>query len=793
MGISLRPYRVDFCYDGVLYTLFDFQSLSSLATTTTTTTLPTHRQTTRLFSDRRSPQHIIGRLHIYAQIFQASSAILLTSSATYLQLAAALHHPSLYLDVTYYIHTSSGQQHDITLTRFTTAYQGRNHSPPMAEKDVESGRPKQIPHLRQVIDQAGVTPEIENHHYEGSGTEDDPYVVSWIENDPRNPMLYSKVKKWSLTMLVAVATLAVAFVSSAYSGGADQIIREFRCSQEVYTLGISFFVLGFAIGPLLWAPLSELFGRQILYAVTYGLLTAFNAGAAGSNNIATLIVLRFFAGAFGSSPLTNAGGVIADMFPARERGLAMSIFAAAPFMGPVLGPIVGGFVGETVGWRWVEGVMAIFTGTLWLLGMFLVPETYPPVIQRQRAKKLSKMTGKVYRSRADVDQGPTTFGHVFKTSLSRPWVLLFREPIVFLLSIYMAIIYGTLYMLFSAYPIVYQQQRGWSPGIGGLAFIGIAVGMLLAVAYSVWDNKRYAKVSDQHKGFAPPEARLPSCMVGGIAVPVGLFWFAWTNYPSIHWMASIAAGVPFGFGMVLVFLGIMNYLIDAYTIFAASVLAANAVLRSIFGAVFPLFTSQMYANLGIHWASTIPAFLALVCVPFPFLFYRYGPKIRVNCKYSQQADAFMRKMQNQFQQSDDDDEEEDQKETADEEKPQARQDRTASDSDATVVNEEDDRADRNKERQEEREEEEQEAIDYSYEDQTAEGGRFQRIRTQQSNTGRPSLQKKQSYDQSPFDLDRVNTRESFANERRGSNAAAGPGGLSRTSSKMSKMSRASKR
>ncbi|KAI7695137.1 synaptic vesicle transporter, partial [Hortaea werneckii] len=344
----------------------------------------------------------------------------------------------------------------------------------------------------------------------------------------------------------------------------------------------------------------------------------------------------------------------------------------------------------------------------------------------------------------------------------------------------------------SAYPIVYQQQRGWSPGIGGLAFIGIAVGMLLAVAYSVWDNKRYAKVSDQHKGFAPPEARLPSCMVGGIAVPVGLFWFAWTNYPSIHWMASIAAGVPFGFGMVLVFLGIMNYLIDAYTIFAASVLAANAVLRSIFGAVFPLFTSQMYANLGIHWASTIPAFLALACVPFPFLFYRYGPKIRVNCKYSQQADAFMRKMQNQFQQSDDDDEEDDQKEAADDEKPQATQDRTASDSDATVVNEEDDKADRNKERQEEREEEEQEAIDYSYEDQTAEGGRFQRIRTQQSNTGRPSLQKKQSYDQSPFDLDRVNTRESFANERRGSNAG-GPGGLSRTSSKMSKMSRASRK
>ncbi len=270
--------------------------------------------------------------------------------------------------------------------------------------------------------------------------------------------------------------------------------------------------------------MSELFGRQILYIITYGALTAFNAGAAGSQNIATVTVLRFLAGSFGSSPLTNAGGVIADMFPAKERGLALSIFAAAPFMGPVLGPIVGGFVGETIGWRWIEGVMAIFTGTLWIIGSFLIPETYPPVLQRKRAKQLSKMTGKVYRSQGDVDQGPQSFAHVFKTSLLRPWVLLFKEPIVLLLSIYMAIIYGTLYMLFSAFPIVYQETRGWSPGIGGLAFLGVAVGMIGAVCYSIFDNKRYAKLADQHGGFAPPEARLPPSIIGGICVPIGLFW-----------------------------------------------------------------------------------------------------------------------------------------------------------------------------------------------------------------------------------------------------------------------------
>jgi hypothetical protein len=385
------------------------------------------------------------------------------------------------------------------------------------------------------------------------------------------------------------------------------------------------------------------------------------------------------------------------------------------------------------------------TGVLWIVGSLLIPETYPPVLLRKRAAKMSEMTGKIYRSKGDVDQGPTTFAKVFKTSLLRPWILLFREPIVLLLSIYMAIIYGTLYMLFAAFPIVYQQGRGWSQGIGGLAFLGVAVGMLMAVAYSVWDNKRYVKISGEHGGFAPPEARLPPCILGGICLPVGLFWFAWTNSPSVHWMASIAAGVPFGFGMVLVFLGqcnlpnlllviyiltvrlaIMNFLIDSYTIFAASVLAANSVLRSLFGAAFPLFTGQMYDALGIHWASTIPAFLALVCVPMPFLFYKYGPQIRERCKYAKQSMDFMRNMQKQMAEG------------------ESKQDE---------------------------QNEEQEAFDYSYEEEShgdAETPKFEEIKTgndRQGLGGGARLSRTSTYEHSPYDIDRVNTRESFTKPR----------------------------
>jgi hypothetical protein len=297
------------------------------------------------------------------------------------------------------------------------------------------------------------------------------------------------------------------------------------------------------------------------------------------------------------------------------------------------------------------GLLGTFSGLVWIVGALFIPETYAPVLLRHRAANLSTTTGRIYRTQAEIDQREVSVKESFKVALSRPWALLFREPIVFLLSLYMAILYGTLFMLFAAYPIVFQQARGLHQGVGALPFLAIVVGMLLAVAYTMIDNNvRYIKTERRHGSTTPPEARLPPCIVASITIPIGLFWFAWTNSPSIHFMACTAAGVPFGFGLVLIVLGILNYLIDAYTFYAASVLAANAVLRSLFGAAFPLFTSYMYESLGIHWASSIPAFLALACAPFPFLFYKYGAAIRRRCKYAAESDAFLHRLHAQVEQ-----------------------------------------------------------------------------------------------------------------------------------------------
>ncbi|KAJ5297023.1 uncharacterized protein N7443_007916 [Penicillium atrosanguineum] len=501
---------------------------------------------------------------------------------------------------------------------------------------------------RLLIDQRVVTPEVLHHNYEGSGTDEDPYVVSWLPIDPRNPMQFSMARKAVITFMTAIATFVISLSSSAYSGSIQGIIDEFQIAREVATIGLSLFVFGFAV-----APLSESMGRQIPFFISFLALSLFLAGCACAQNIQTLLVLRFLGGAFGSSPLTNAGGVISDMFVSRQRGLALLLFASTPYLGiilrcdifcrssvliglpgPALGPIIGGFLGMKAGWRWVEGFLAVCAGLAWISMAFFVPETYAPVLLRKRAAELSTITGKCYESKLDIERGKVPMIKRLKTAFSRPWVLLFSEPIVLLLTFYAALIYGVLYMLFEAIPIVYEEKRGWNAGIGGLPFLGVMVGVLCGVVYTVQDNKRYIRTQEAHNGFAPPEARLPPCMTSAVTIPIGLFWFAWTNSPSIHWLCSVAALVPFGFGLLLIYMGIVNYLIDSYTIYSASVLAGMSVLRYGFGATFPLFSSYMYERLGIHWASSIPAFLSVLCMPLPFLFYRYGDRIRQRCKYA---------------------------------------------------------------------------------------------------------------------------------------------------------------
>lgn len=233
----------------------------------------------------------------------------------------------------------------------------------------------------------------------------------------------------------------------------------------------------------------------------------------------------------------------------------------------ITGPIVGGFVAESLGWRWVLGVNAMLSGSVWIGAMLSISETYTPVILRSRAKTLSQMTGSIYVSQLDTVAGmsPKSIWAKLSISFRRPWVLLFREPIVLLTGLYISIIYATLYMFFAAIPIVFEGTRGWSRGVAGLPFVGVALGVCLAVVAAGWDNKSYLRttaVAIAAGKAVVPEARLRNAMVGSILLPIGLFLFAWTTYPSIHWIAPVIGTMIFSCGLVMVFISLINYLID---------------------------------------------------------------------------------------------------------------------------------------------------------------------------------------------------------------------------------------
>jgi MFS family permease len=180
-------------------------------------------------------------------------------------------------------------------------------------------------------------PKLLTHPYPGNGTPSSPYLIAFLPSDPSNPLLIPTLSKWTTAIFQSLSTFAVTFASSIYASALPSIETHFSVSPTLATLGLSLYVFGFALGPLIWAPLSEVYGRRIIFVVSYTAFVAFSIGAVFAPSIAALLVLRFLASAFGASTMANTGGIIADMFEKKERGLATGLFATTPFLGPALG------------------------------------------------------------------------------------------------------------------------------------------------------------------------------------------------------------------------------------------------------------------------------------------------------------------------------------------------------------------------------------------------------------------------------------------------------------------------
>ncbi|APA05366.1 hypothetical protein sscle_01g001360 [Sclerotinia sclerotiorum 1980 UF-70] len=458
-------------------------------------------------------------------------------------------------------------------------------------------------------------------------------IVGWdSQTDPEMPLNFPESKKWVLTGLLASITFISPLASSMFAPGVTFADRDFHNTSLILSsFTVSIFVLGYVVGPLILAPLSEIYGRR--YVLTGGniIFCAWQIGCALAPSLATLIGFRFMAGLGGSGCLTIGAGMIADLFHADRRGLATSLFSLGPLFGPVIGPIAGGFVAQRIGWRWVFWILFI-AGTLITIGIeCLNVETNPRLLIKRKVARLSK---ELNRSDLRSVYDPRNSAHHSKSSvlanaMIRPLKMLMFSPIVLILSLYMALVYGLLYLLFTTITTVFTTRYHWAPEFCGLAYIGLGLGFFLGlVVVARISDVTVVSMTKANNGIFEPEMRLPACIFFACFIPISLFWYGWSIHAGVHWIIPIIGLIPFGFGMMGIFIPIQTYVIDSFPSYAASGIAALTVCRSLFGAFLPLAGPAMYQALGYGWGNSVLGFIALALIPAPMVIYKFGGRVR---------------------------------------------------------------------------------------------------------------------------------------------------------------------
>lgn len=378
--------------------------------------------------------------------------------------------------------------------------------------------------------------------------------------------------------------------------------------------------------------MSEIYGRRIVLSCANWFFVTWQIGCALAPNITSLIIFRFLAGIGGVGCITLGAGIIADLFPVEQRGMATSIWTMGPLFGPVVGPICGGFIAENIGWRWAYWILLIVGGALSLAVEFLYQETYAPVLIQRKTRRLAKTLDRTDLRSAyalsDDDKSIST-QMVLLRGLKRPVLLLTKSPIILLLATYLSFTYGLLYLFFTTITSVFQNQYGFSVGLTGLAYLGLGCGSILGLALIATTNDKIViNLTAKNGGKYEPEMRLSTMTFFACLLPISFFWYGWTAEYQVHWIVPIIGMVPFGAGMIGILMPILTYSIDSYPLYAASVNATMTATRSMFGALLPLAGSRLFSSLGLGWGNSLLGFLSLAFVPVPILFNHYGKRIR---------------------------------------------------------------------------------------------------------------------------------------------------------------------
>ncbi|EDP53457.1 hypothetical protein KXX16_008318 [Aspergillus fumigatus] len=482
-----------------------------------------------------------------------------------------------------------------------------------------------------------------------------------------SPFLWPKWRKSMMTWISCAVTALAGYSAGEISPSSAELTKEWGISQVVYNLGITLFCIGFALAPMVLAPFSEINGRRPIFIASGILFVACIIACGGTHSFGGMLVARFFQGVGGSTFSTMVGGVISDIYHAEDRNTPMALFSGAALFGTGLAPMLAGAVVQHTTWRWVWYSHAIVSAVFVIIIYFFFKETRGSVLLSRKAKALNtyyeklesaghygvimsdKETVKRIRWKVKSDEERASLAQMISISCYRPFRelssiyhpsntiltreqdLLVTEPTVFFFSLWVSFSWAVLYLQFGSVPLVFATNHGFNVEQSGAVFTSMCVGVVIITVISIYQESFAQRFVTLPKSA---ERRLYFVCIQSLLMPIGLFWFGWTSYPSIPWIVpTIAVGCA-TMGIFSVYLATFNYLADTYHRYASSAIAAQSCCRNLLGGVFPLVTNALFTNLGYPAASSLLGGIgALLCI-VPWVLLLFGPKIRARSKFA---------------------------------------------------------------------------------------------------------------------------------------------------------------
>ncbi|GAA5991332.1 hypothetical protein JCM10908_003262 [Rhodotorula pacifica] len=464
----------------------------------------------------------------------------------------------------------------------------------------------------------------------------------WLES-PEYPQNWANRKRWTIALVIALTGFLSTADASVFVADIPIVQERYHTSKEIATLTLSLYLVGLGCGPFVFAPISELYGRQRAYVISMIGFTLMNLGCCFVDNLPGMIILRSLAGFFGSSGPGLGVATISDLFRPHERGGPVAIYGIGPMLGPVIGSLLGGWL-ILLSWRWPMRLMTIIIGINTLCVIVFMRETYGPVLERQwLAQRLAQETGEKDEAEAIAASTapPIDFRELAIRTFTRPPRLL-ANPICAIFSTYYAYVYSCIFVFIVTIPLLFARHDpptglftyAWPAGTAGLGYIPLGIGFVgSAITAAFTQDRIYRYLSKRNHNDGIPEYRLVVTQVGMVIFPVGLFIFGWTAHAETHWIAPMIGSVIFSYGLMLCFNSLQTYISDAFFPYGAAAMAGATLLRSATGAIMPIFAPIMYKNLGYGIGSTILACVALPALPAPLIMFLHGEKLRERWKF----------------------------------------------------------------------------------------------------------------------------------------------------------------